>query len=151
MVLPGSKVVTVPSVDVVVVVVSVVPVTGCVFVVVDSVVVVLVWANAKGAMAAQARTRMLFFILFPSVVDVSLWLGFPLQTANRRLRMTAAPVKVRHSGGRDIQQNFYLAISRKMFRGLSPSPHRLTCPPHGRCPRSRRYSRARRKAWSPGR
>src|SRR3954468_3018881 len=68
MVLPGSKVVTVPSVDVVVVVVSVVLATGFVFVVVDSVVVVLVCANAKGAMAAQARMRMLFFILFPSLL-----------------------------------------------------------------------------------
>ena len=59
MVLPGSKVVTVPSVEVVVVVDSVV--TG--FVVVDSVVVVLVWAKAKGAIAAQARLRIVLFII----------------------------------------------------------------------------------------
>src|SRR6185503_14890903 len=62
MVLPGSKVVTVPSVEVVVVVVVDSVVTGF-FVVVDSVVVVLVWAKANGAIAAQARIRMLFFII----------------------------------------------------------------------------------------
>ena len=68
MVLPGSKVVTVPSVDVVVVVVSDSVVTGLVFVVLDSVVVVLVCAKAKGAIAAQARIRMLFFMMFPSML-----------------------------------------------------------------------------------
>jgi hypothetical protein len=53
---------------VVVVVVSVVLATGLVFVVLDSVVVVLVCAKAKGAIAAQARMSMLFFILmFPSI------------------------------------------------------------------------------------
>src|SRR3954468_7760679 len=65
MVLPGSKVVTVPSVEVVVVVVLDSDVTGF-FVVDDSVVVVLVWAKANGAIAAQARIRILFFILVPS-------------------------------------------------------------------------------------
>src|SRR3954463_6471407 len=65
MVLPGSNVVTVPSVEVVVVVVVDSDVTGF-FVVADSVVVVLVWANANGAIAAQARIRILFFILVPS-------------------------------------------------------------------------------------
>jgi hypothetical protein len=67
MVLPGSKVVTVPSVEVVVVVVVDSVATGFFFVVVDSVVVVLVCAKANGAMAAQARIRMLFFIIVPSI------------------------------------------------------------------------------------
>jgi F0F1-type ATP synthase membrane subunit c/vacuolar-type H+-ATPase subunit K len=51
-------------------VVSVVLATGFCLVVVDSVVVVLVCAKANGAIAAQARIRMLFFILFPSSVVV---------------------------------------------------------------------------------
>jgi hypothetical protein len=52
----------VPAEYVVVVSVVVVPVTGFVFVVS---VVVLVCANAKGAISAQANVRMLFFILPP--------------------------------------------------------------------------------------
>ena len=48
--------------------VSVVLATGLVFVVVASVVVVLVCAKAKGAIAAQARIRILFFIIFPPVL-----------------------------------------------------------------------------------
>jgi hypothetical protein len=48
----------------VVVVSDVVVVAGLVFVV--SVVVVLVCAKAKGAIAAHAKIRMLFFIMFPS-------------------------------------------------------------------------------------
>jgi len=43
--------------------------------VVDSVVVVLVCAKAKGAIAAQARMSMLFFIVFPSNVIVPIWFG----------------------------------------------------------------------------
>ena len=66
-VLPGAYVVTVPSVDVVVVAVVVVPVTGFTFVL--SVVVVLVCANAIDAIIAQASVIMLFFI-FPSVVEL---------------------------------------------------------------------------------
>ena len=66
-VLPGAYVVTVPSVDVVVVAVVVVPVTGFTFVL--SVVVVLVCANAIGAIIAHASVIMLFFI-FPSVVEL---------------------------------------------------------------------------------
>jgi len=81
------------DVEVVVVVVSVVLATGLVFVVVDSVVVVLVWANAKGAMAAQARMRILFFILFPSVVDVSMWFEFDPNRSPDGPRWTA-PVKI---------------------------------------------------------
>jgi hypothetical protein len=41
-----------------------------VFVVVASVVVVLVCAKAKGAIAAQARIRMLFFMMFPPMLLV---------------------------------------------------------------------------------
>ena len=76
MVLPGSKVETVPSVEVVVVVVDELPVIGLVevvsdvvdevltgLVVVDSVVVVLVCANATGAINAQPSARMVFFIV----------------------------------------------------------------------------------------
>jgi hypothetical protein len=81
--LPGSNVVTVPSDEVVVVVVvdsvatgffivdSVVVVSVAAgFFVADSVVVVLVCANAKGAIAAQARMSMLFFIIVTSNVNV---------------------------------------------------------------------------------
>src|SRR5438309_7347482 len=116
MVLPGSKVVTVPSVDVVVVVVSVVPVTGCVFVVVDSVVVVLVWANAKGAMAAQARMRMLFFILFPSVVDVSIWFGFPSKPPTDGPEMDCAGQEVRQRSSRRYSSFF---LSREPTENVS--------------------------------
>ena len=63
MVLPGVYVLTVPSVEVVVVVVSVDPVTGLVEVV--CVVVVPDCANANGAMSAQANVTIIFFILPP--------------------------------------------------------------------------------------
>jgi hypothetical protein len=57
-------VVTAPEVDVVVVSVVVV---GCVSVVVRSVVVVLVCANASGVINAQARVTIIFFTIVPPV------------------------------------------------------------------------------------
>src|SRR5437868_14200416 len=89
MVLPGSKVVTVPSVEVVVVVVSLVLATGLVFVFVDSVVVVLVCAKANGAIAAQARIRMLFFIIFPPALLFCFGLVGFLNRPPGRLRKVA--------------------------------------------------------------
>src|SRR3954447_9916230 len=63
MLLPGSKVLTVPSLEVVLVVVSVLLPNGPDFVLLVSVVVVLVWAKAKGAIATQASVRMVFFMI----------------------------------------------------------------------------------------
>src|SRR6266513_362482 len=68
-VLPGVYVVTVPAVEVVVVCVVVV---GCVLVVVCSVVVVLVWANANGAVSAQARAIIILFTIMPPLFVVVL-------------------------------------------------------------------------------
>jgi hypothetical protein len=67
MVFPGVKVVTVPSEVVVVVVVWDETAFGSV-VVVFSVVVVLVCAKASGAINAQARLRIVLFMVFPSFV-----------------------------------------------------------------------------------
>src|SRR5438270_11067268 len=115
MVLPGSKVVTVPSVDVVVVVVLDSVVTGfCA--VVDSVVVVLVCAKAKGAIAAQARMSMLFFMVFPSQCYCSDMVWNPLQTVNRAAFDEAAPVKVRQRSRRRYSTNF---LSRRCAEKLS--------------------------------
>src|SRR5438105_6273316 len=81
-VLPGSYVVTVPDAVVDVVVVSVV--AGCVLVV-CSVVVVLVCANASGAINAQPIVIMLFFIVCFLCSCVS---SLILATRGRRLDTT---------------------------------------------------------------
>jgi hypothetical protein len=57
-------------------------VTGLVFVV--SVVVVLVCAKANGAIAAQARMSMLFFMMFPSNVVVPCGLDLVLNQKRGR-------------------------------------------------------------------
>ena len=75
-----SNVVTVPSVDVVVVVVSLVPSDRIVLV--DFVVVELICANASGAISAQAGVMLVFFIIsFPFVLPC-------LKDSAARLRFT---------------------------------------------------------------
>src|SRR5688500_11913561 len=120
MVLPGSKVATVPSVEVVVVVVAVVSVaTGFLVVVVDSVVVVLVCAKAKGAIAAQARMSMLFFIIVPSI-----WLFYngidSFQTPSRAAHKRLCPLNVVLAGRERCSMKFGMLVSiRKNFHRLS--------------------------------
>src|SRR3954469_14892570 len=98
MVLPGSKVVTVPSVEVEVVVVVDSVVTGFV-VVADSVVVVLVCAKAKGAIAAQARMSMLFFMIFPSMFYCFDMVQIPFRTPPGRAKKGRRQFKVRQRPG----------------------------------------------------
>src|SRR5207342_2691995 len=95
-------------------------VTG--LVVVFSVVVVLVCAKAKGAIAAQARMRMLFFIMFPSML-ILYWFRFVSKPSAGRLPLQRCRSSLDRERRGGIHRNFYLANARKMFRELSAAPH----------------------------
>src|SRR5437016_9041189 len=130
MVLPGSNVVTVPSVEVVVVVDSVV--TG--FVVVDSVVVVLVWAKAKGAIAAQARLRIVLFIIIPFIVVVeSRWQAVLAAARGWLCRVSVVEELDRASGVRIQISGKKSAICCEHFsrveRAVASANVRKRCPP----------------------
>src|SRR5437763_4249659 len=132
MVLPGSKVVTVPSVEVVVVVDSVV--TG--FVVVDSVVVVLVWAKAKGAIAAQARLTIVLFIIIPFIVVVeSRCPGRLLTTARGWLCRVSVVEELDRASGARIQisgkKNRPICCEHfsRVERAVASANVRKQCPP----------------------
>src|SRR3954469_25337558 len=136
MVLPGSKVVTVPSVEVVVVVDS--DVTGF-FVVDDSVVVVLVWAKANGAIAAQARIRILFFILVPSY-------GCCVSTARICSPSSPGGAQAERCRSRLDRARAARIQSFEIFRGLSDRAHQLTCAADVRYNRSSHHASNCRQA-----